>query len=167
MFLNSNKSMIYCINKGNAPGSLTDQLINFPNLYCSDTCYRNENNKIIPCKKTCIDNCQIDDSYKFEYNDICYLFEDHKNLCIEDLTVLSQEGIKEKLDMLIKNTQHNKSYIIKGEDSTVIIKPLNEKVEGSTVNIDFSECEKILKDKYPEKQFRFYKLILLIKMKIF
>ena len=35
-------------------------LSNFPNLYCSDDCYQNEDNKILQCNKTCIDDCQND-----------------------------------------------------------------------------------------------------------
>ena len=36
----------------------------------------------------------------------------------------------------------------------IIIKPINEIVKESSCKIDFTECEKILKQKYPSKQFR-------------
>lgn len=37
---------------------------------------------------------------------------------------------------------------------SIIIKPINERVKESSCKIDFTECEKILKQKYPAKQFR-------------
>ena len=48
MFEKCNESMIYCINEENTPDEVKEQLSNFPNLYCSDTCYQNDVNKIIP-----------------------------------------------------------------------------------------------------------------------
>ena len=39
MLEDCNQSMIYCINKDNSPEDVIDQLFDFPNLYCSDTCY--------------------------------------------------------------------------------------------------------------------------------
>ena len=52
--------MIYFINKDNTPDDIKNLLKNFPNLYCSNDCYQNEDNKILPCNKTCIDDCQND-----------------------------------------------------------------------------------------------------------
>ena len=60
MFNNFNQSMIYCINKDNTLDDIKNLLSNFPNLYCSDDCYQNEDNKILQCNKTCIDDCQND-----------------------------------------------------------------------------------------------------------
>ena len=36
MFSGSNQSMIYCINKDNIIDDVTTQLLDFPNLYCSE-----------------------------------------------------------------------------------------------------------------------------------
>ena len=36
----------------------------------------------------------------------------------------------------------------------IIIKPLGVRIEHSSVNIDFSECQKKLEETYPEKTFR-------------
>ena len=47
---------------------------------------------------------------------------------------------------------------MKGNDYTAILKPINKKIEESTVNIDFLECEKILKVEYPNKEFRIFQL---------
>ena len=48
-----------------------------------------------------------------------------------------------------------KSYLIDGDDYSLIIKPLDAKIEQTTNIVDFSNCEKILKNKYPDQQFRF------------
>ena len=56
MFDNCNQSMIYCINKDNSPEDVINQLSDFPNLYCSETCFQNIDNKIIPCRNSCIDS---------------------------------------------------------------------------------------------------------------
>ena len=76
------------------------------------------------------------------------------NKAVIDKTEKTKEEIINNLDDLITNKDPKQSYVINGEDFTVIIKPVNEHVEESTVNIDFSECEKVLKEKYPQKEFR-------------
>jgi hypothetical protein len=122
---------------------------------CSDTCYQNEDNKIIPCKNSCIDDCQNDKAYKYEYNRKCYLLETHdEDQCYEDIVTepnQSQEEIMAKLNNLVQITEPTKSYLIEGESSMIIIKPLNAQIEGSSVNVDFSRCEEKLKEIYPEK----------------
>ena len=44
-------------------------------------------------------------------------------------------------DELIKNKKLEKSYIINGDDFTVIIKPVNSYLKEFTLNIDFSEVK--------------------------
>ena len=76
------------------------------------------------------------------------------NSVIIDTSTKSKEEIINDLDNLLLDKDPEQSYVINGDDFTVIIKPVNEVVEESTVNIDFSECDKILKEIYPEKEFR-------------
>ena len=158
MFLNCNQNMIYCINKDNAPATITSQLEDYPNLLCSDTCYQNEDIKIIPCKNSCIDDCQNDKTYKYEYNGKCYLLETHDDdQCYEDIVTKpnqSQEEIMAQLKNLVQIAEPSKSYLIEGESSMIIIKSLKAQIEGSSVNVDFSRCEEKLKEKYPDKNFR-------------
>jgi len=66
----------------------------------------------------------------------------------------SKEEIINNLDELIGDKDPDKIYLINGDDYSVIIKPLNETVKESTVRIDFTECEKLLKKQYPSKKFR-------------
>ena len=90
MFNNCNKSMIYCINT--TLEQINIQLSNYRNKICSENCFMNENNKIIYEKLECIDNCKNDNTYKFEYENICYEYcpngtheYSNNNLCEKDL----------------------------------------------------------------------------------
>jgi hypothetical protein len=76
------------------------------------------------------------------------------NSVIIDTSTKSKEEIINDLDNLLLDKDPEQSYVINGDDFTVIIKPVNEVVEESTVHIDFSECENVLKEIYPEKEFR-------------
>jgi surface protein len=72
IFENSNLYLQYCFNVSQTHPEIISQLNNFTRKNCSELCsiksykYINEKNK-------CINNCQNDDSYKYDYNDICYL----------------------------------------------------------------------------------------------
>ncbi len=79
--------------------------------------------------------------------------ENNNNTIVVYSTIKTKDEIINDLDDLIKDKDPEETYIINGNDFAVIIKPVNEYVEESTVNIDFSECEKILKEKYPSKEF--------------
>jgi len=76
------------------------------------------------------------------------------NTLIINSSTKTKEEIINNLDELIKDKNPEQSYIINGDDYIVIITPVNEYVEESSVHIDFSECEKLLKEKYPLKTFR-------------
>ena len=71
MFSNINENLIYCVNdvsyiyiKGEFPQNST--------YNCSDVCFTNSQHKLIIEKNKCIDECHNDDTYKIEYNNICY-----------------------------------------------------------------------------------------------
>ena len=71
----------------------------------------------------------------------------------------TKEEIINNLNDIIKDKDPSQTYIIRGNDYTVIIKQVDEYIEESTVNIDFSECLKVLKAKYPTKEFRILQVI--------
>jgi hypothetical protein len=77
----------------------------------------------------------------------------NEEMQIEPRQKTVEEIIKE-FDDILSDKEPNKTYIIKEENYTIIIKPIDEKVEESTINIDFSECKEKLKQKYPNKQFK-------------
>ena len=93
MFLNCNESLRYCINKENTLTNIKTQLDTFQNFNCSDDCFVNSANKFILEKKICIDNCNNDDYYQYEYDSICYhscpngthRAKDNENLCEKDI----------------------------------------------------------------------------------
>ena len=72
MFVNTNTKLIYCFNKGEMKAEIKNFLTNFKND-CDDACFTNNQNKFIVEKNQCIDNCYKDDTYRFEYNSICYV----------------------------------------------------------------------------------------------
>ena len=78
------------------------------------------------------------------------------NLPNEDMEIQTiLEALKDTINESILNDKDpNKTYIMKEEDYTLIIKPIDENAEESTVNIDFSKCKEKLNQKYPNKQFR-------------
>ena len=71
MFSNCNPNLHVCINKV-IGASLISKYKNIINIDCNNTCFKNLNAKIIREKRICIDNCQNDSYYIYEYNNICY-----------------------------------------------------------------------------------------------
>ena len=80
--------------------------------------------------------------------------EKKNNIINYDITKKSKEEMINNIDYIIKEKDPEQSYIINGNDYTVIIRQIDVVIEESTVNIDFSECKKELKNKYPSKEFR-------------
>ena len=70
--------------------------------------------------------------------------------CEEKISLM--EIINNVTDFM-KNKNFDKPYQLKGDNYSVIIKSLNEKIEN-TNNIDFSRCEKIIRNKYPDQDFK-------------
>ena len=71
MFSNINENLIYCVNPVlyiNTRGEFPQNSI----FNCSDVCFTNPQHKLIIEKNKCIDECHNDDTYKIEYNNICY-----------------------------------------------------------------------------------------------
>ena len=71
MFEGCNTNLIYCIDYSKNY-SFLPQLSGFKNNNCSDICFTDSNHKLIREKRKCIDKCENDDIYIFEYNNICY-----------------------------------------------------------------------------------------------
>ena len=81
------------------------------------------------------------------------LINSNSNLVITTTSKTKKEIIS-NLDELINDKDPDKVYLINGDDYSIIIKPLSERVDKSSVRIDFTECEKLLKKQYPSKKFR-------------
>ena len=86
--------LIYCVNGENLSDDIKAQLNSNTNMRneCDNSCF-NANNKLIPSKKKCIESCKKDETYLYEFNNICYeqcpnyTSENTKNdfICKEDL----------------------------------------------------------------------------------
>jgi surface protein len=71
----------------------------------------------------------------------------------EELSSVYIHDIINNLDDLIRDKDQKETHIMNGIDYTVIIKPINDYVEESTVHVDLSECERILKQRDSSKNF--------------
>ena len=113
---------------------------------------------------------KLDLSNFYSYYDIKDLFSNFSKIEIINRTILPKNEVeiinnldiiknnttmtkKEMANNLIKKIDVNKTYIIEGEDYLAYIKPINKYIESSSVNINFSDCEKILNIKYPNNNF--------------
>jgi surface protein len=65
---------------------------------------------------------------------------------------VTREEIIDNPDDLVKIMDPDKSYYINGNNYSIVIKPLNETVKQSTVNINFDACEKKIKRKISSLQ---------------
>ena len=111
----------------------------------SDTCEGNcklcsidSNQNMVNCLKCKYDSEIIFDSGKKE------------KICFDKSSSKSISDIINNIDELMEGTDPDESYIISGAGYTVIIKDINEYVEDSTVNIDFTKCEEKLRLSLPE-----------------
>ena len=66
----------------------------------------------------------------------------------------TKNEIVDEIDTFMKDKIPEKSYIIDGANYTIFVNPIGRYLNESNVIIDFSECEKILKEKYPNFSFR-------------
>ena len=99
----------------------------------------------------CEDNCKL-----------CSIYSNGSMInCLKNRTEGDNNPIKknssksisemiDNLDEMMEDTDPDQSYIINGDGYTAIIKDLDEYIEDSTVNIDFSKCEKKLRANLPE-----------------
>ena len=70
------------------------------------------------------------------------------------LSTRKKEEIIDDFDSLIIGKDPNQTYILNGEDYSIIIKPIDAYIDISTVNINFTECSNLLKKKYASDEFR-------------
>ena len=85
-------------------------------------------------------NCYKECPYSY------FLDESNKYICIM-LSTRKKEEIIDDFDSLIIGKDPNQTYILNGEDYSIIIKPIDEYIDISTVNINFTECSNLLKKK--------------------
>ena len=129
-------NLIYCIDENKAPRiSSYIKTLNVNND-CNNTCF-SKSRKIIIEKKKCIDECTNDDTYIYEYNNICYNSKKETPF----------DNISETLE-----NNDNTDYIIKteSEDNTENkeISQFIEIFEKSDENENYKNTQEIEEDKY-------------------
>ena len=136
------------------------------NVKCPD-----EYNKLIKEKNKCIDECNKDNIYKYEYNNICYIncpnntikneskCYDYNLINIDstNINIINDEDIdiyREYIndDDIIKNVTQNKEDYTKEKDGVLyqITTTENQKnnINKNISTIDLGDCEKELKRIY-------------------
>ena len=94
-----NKDLIYCIDEKKS-SNISNEIkkVSIHND-CTNICF-SEARKLIVEKKICINNCKKDDTYKYEFNNICYNTSQHS-----DYIDPYDENIEEKID----ETEYNEN----------------------------------------------------------
>ena len=137
----------YCLNYGDEENhNCTECIFNYKLIKDSDY------------KTNCYEN------FKFFYLDNIlniYAPSQDFNLVIDSSSKPKNEFI-DNIDDFMKEKDPNKSYIIKGYDYSVFIKPINESYlrDKSSINIDFSNCIAKLNKIYPNYQLRLAQVIM-------
>ena len=98
----------------------------------------------------CYENCL---NYNFDKKSYKYECSNQEFSLIRETSDQKENEIIDYLDEITKDRKPNKSYIIDGSNYTIFINPIGRYLNDSNVNIDFSECEKVLKEKYPSFSF--------------
>jgi surface protein len=123
MFISINPYLTYCIDDKKEYKFL-DQLKNY-HKSCSEICISYNLKKYNPENNHCINNCTMDEIYKYEYNNICYencpnntkLSNDNYSCILIDI----DDNITDNSDNKTNNTNNNIIYIIIGIGITFII----------------------------------------------
>ena len=108
------------------------------------------------CKGNC-KFCSIDSNKNMVKCLICKYDSEIRNIlgkrekiCLDKSSSKPLNEIMNNLDELMEGTDPEESYVISGAGYTAIIKDINEHIEESTVNIDFTKCEQKLRLNLPE-----------------
>ena len=110
---------------------------------------------LIQNKSICTDNYErlknIAPSLEINTEVDCLIYPFNNNMTYIPSSIKSKDKLIKFARKLIRD---NETYLINGESFSLLIKPINEYVEESMINIDFSKCETILKGIYPSYEFR-------------
>ena len=68
---------------------------------------------------------------------------------INSINATNVESVIKNLESIIEKTDPNSTYLIKEQSVTLVISKLNEHNDESSVNLDFTECEKKLRENLP------------------
>ena len=146
IFNNINNNLIYCSND-NQIINLLNQPSGGSNNNCTHICIKYLNNKYVNEKKKCLINCFIDDTYRFEYKNLCYTScpngthnsSDNNFLCVDDFEI-NNIIISDSINVEHSNSIDEGTYMNLIDESS---KNWDSDSSENLVNIDSSEVEKI------------------------
>ena len=145
---------------------------NDENIVCTDSFKCPENyGKLIENKNRCIDKCINDNLCKREYKQKCiiecptstvdkdFICEDITNILKQETNTTSNNKVsyiqnyltEEKPEKIMETLDKGDNIVYEFEEMTVSLKSTQKKEEdenNTNINIDFSECENILKNEY-------------------
>ena len=77
--------------------------------------------------------------------------EEEKKLInyMKSINVNEVNSLIKNINLIIRKVEPTTSYLIKEDNFTLVLNKLNEYNENSTVNLDFSDCEKKLRENLP------------------
>ena len=131
MFLNCNQNLVYCIND--------DKEYKFSSLLssftknCNDICFTVKEPKFIIQRSKCIENCEYDDIYKLEYNNICYEYKSNSTTIYKSNSsneIISYESNYDT--MIVYNTN-----IINDISNVIISDSMITNINNINVNISY------------------------------
>ena len=142
-------NLTYCIDQEKSSNIYNRIKIISSNNDCNNTCF-SKKAKIIKEKKICIDDCRNDDTYIYEYNNICYNYtiEESENTDINENTVENIKfnsqyiDIKESTVKQVKTEIKDENIIIEITENIQIIESITEKNEKTEI-IDENKISKI------------------------
>ena len=134
IFSGTKEDLIYCVNEGTAP-NIAKKLEDKTTVNaCSNECF-NAPKKLIPEKNICLDECSEDETYIYEYHNLCY------NHSLEETDVVQVS--EEIIDIKIEN--------ITDEETEETIEEETEKIsEKATEKITEKVTDKITEGKKDE-----------------
>ena len=81
--------------------------------------------------------------------------EAENNIEVREETIeSSKSSIIENFDSLIVGKNPEIAYMMRGEDYSIVISPMNAVIPESTVNIDFTNCYNKVKQSNPDEEYR-------------
>ena len=111
MFSGCNNNLIYCINETKASiiSSLLDSYLNNCTYFCT-------NKKMINGTEKCVENCNDDDLYKYEYNNICYKHCPSGTIISPNNKYICEKLIQDLTENYFNNIFNNKNNIMEADD---------------------------------------------------
>ena len=137
IFSGTKEDLIYCVNASTAP-NIAEKLKDKTTVNsCANECF-NAPKKLIPEKNICLDECSEDDTYIYEYHNLCY------NYSLEETDVV--QASEEIVDIILEEATEEVSE----ETSEEVTEETPKEVTGETAEEVTEEITEKVTDKITE-----------------